>query len=121
MDERLLSLVDQLDQQELMELNRFVVDRLRFLVEQEARKAARAFCVGDEVEFQADCGHRVRGYVLRTNRKTITVENPNGHWRVPPSLLRRSTTSPQLHPHSESSSVIDISSRLLLDHTPERR
>lgn len=45
------------------------------------------FSPGDEVSFAA-AGRRHRGRIMRVNRKTCTVQTPEGNWRVSFSLLR---------------------------------
>ncbi|MCE5237546.1 hypothetical protein LLH23_03535 [bacterium] len=45
------------------------------------------FSVGDGVTFRGD-GRRHEGQVIRVNRKTCTVQTPEGTWRVAFSLLK---------------------------------
>lgn len=80
----------QLNEDELVELNHRVVERLRHLRQTRSDSAMRQFLVGDRVAFQPECGHEVVGTVVRLNRKTVTVMSSDSHpWRVAPSFLTR--------------------------------
>ena len=84
--------VDQAAEDELRILNRQIVDRLRYLAEQQTRKASRIYSIGDRVEFDDPGGRALQGVVIRINRRTITVKMETGFWRVAPGFLR-----PALH------------------------
>ena len=106
MDPRMAEFVDHLKEEQLRDLNRLIVDRLRLLHERRAREAAGAFSIGDAVEFQSDCGHKVTGRVARINRKSITVAGSQGSWRVHPKLLRRAQPSPPAPPAQGGQSIL---------------
>jgi hypothetical protein len=79
----------RLSEDELLGLNRRIVERLRLM--RSARQLAELaqFTVGTRVEFTTDDGWTLQGEITRLNRKTATVRcNPSGHWRVSPTLLR---------------------------------
>lgn len=80
----------KLTEQELIELNRRVVDRIRILREARCLDSMVEFNLGDRVTFKPDGGHEIIGTVVRRNRKSITVATTDGHqWRVPPSFLKK--------------------------------
>lgn len=82
--------LSQMTQQELMDLNRRVVERIRLLGQRRALKDLSRFSVGDTVSFHPECGHVVVGMIIRLNQKTATVMAENGHqWRVSPTFLSR--------------------------------
>ena len=77
-----------LSEDQLLELNRRIVERLQFI--QSAKNLARLaqFSVGMTVEFATDDGRMITGTVSRLNQKTATVVSAAGRWRVSPSMLR---------------------------------
>jgi hypothetical protein len=82
--------IDALTEDELVDLNRRIVERLRLLQHMRAHKQMLEFRVGDRVTFQGDGRGTVEGMLTRYNRKTVTVLTDDGHqWNVSPSLLSR--------------------------------
>lgn len=77
-----------LSEDELLDLNRRIVERLQLIRSAKHLTQLARFSVGMTVEFDTDDGRTVRGSIARLNRQTVTVVNPSGRWRVSPSLLR---------------------------------
>ncbi|OGQ89236.1 MAG: hypothetical protein A2289_20685 [Deltaproteobacteria bacterium RIFOXYA12_FULL_58_15] len=87
----------RLTEDELIALNRQVVERLRFLRQTRSYQAMAAFNIGDTVSFTPEAGKIVVGTVVRLNQKTVTVVTKDGHnWRVAPSFLSRTTDANSL-------------------------
>jgi len=85
---RVLSVLDLLTEDELVELNHRVVQRLRLMQEIRAHGNMMNFRIGQRVCFTNPAGQVVRGVLARHNRKSVTVVTDTGHqWRVSPSLL----------------------------------
>jgi hypothetical protein len=83
--------IDRLTEQELFELNRRIVERLRFMRQFRAHKQMLQFSVGQRVRFRTDI-RMIEGVLTRYNRKTVTVITDAGeHWNVSPSLLQPAT------------------------------
>jgi len=78
----------ELSEDELIELNRRIIERLHLL--RSAKNLARLaqFSVGMIVEFDTDDGRTISGTVARLNQRTATVVTTSGRWRVSPGLLR---------------------------------
>lgn len=75
---------------ELIELNRRIVERIRFLRNGRCQETMAAFNVGDRVTFHPPDGSQVAGTVLRLNTKSVTVVTADGiQWRVGPTLLTK--------------------------------
>jgi hypothetical protein len=75
---------------ELIELNHRVIERIRTLQQARVRGVMTEFRVGDRVSFSPECGHEVKGTVVRLNRKSVTVVTAEGaHWRVAPVVLKK--------------------------------
>jgi hypothetical protein len=81
-------------EEDLIELNRRVVERIRVLRQQRCALMMTEFAVGDRVSFQPECGHEIIGTVIRMNRKSVTVVSTDGHhhWRVAPGLLKKASS-----------------------------
>lgn len=81
--------IDRLTEVELIDLNRRIVERLRFLQQMRAHASMLKFGIGDRVAFDADGSQPVSGVLIRYNRKTVTVLADDGRrWNVSPGLLR---------------------------------
>ncbi len=75
---------------ELLELNRRIIERIRFLRQGLCRESMAELNVGDRVSFVADHGREVVGTIIRLNRKSVTLVSTEGmQWRVAPTLVRR--------------------------------
>lgn len=81
----------KLSEDELIELNRDIVDRPRFLRSTKNLAQLARFSIGMVVEFDTDDGRTISGTVARLNQRTATVVAAAGRWRVSPSLLRTAT------------------------------
>ena len=82
--------ITQLSEQELVALNRQVVERLRFLQQMRVHARMLDFNVGDRVSFSPDGRPTLFGVLVRYNKKTVTVITEGGeHWNVAPGLLRK--------------------------------
>jgi len=77
-----------LTENELIDLNRRIVERLRFLSQTRAHNKMLEFKVGDRVSFKTDDRPALTGVLTKYNKKTVTVITDNGeHWNVAPGLL----------------------------------
>ena len=82
--------IDRLNEQELVELNHQVVERLRFLREARAHYTMLAFRIGERVRFTPPNRPPVIGILTRLNRKSVTVISEGGvQWNVAPNFLER--------------------------------
>lgn len=82
--------IDHLTEAELIDLNRRIVERLKFLSQMRAHARMLDFSVGDRVSFQPDGRPALFGVLTRYNKKTVTVITEGGeHWTVSPHLLRK--------------------------------
>jgi len=89
----------KLSEDELIELNRRIVERLQLLRSAKSLAKLAQFSVGMLVEFDTDDGRTLSGTVARLNQRTATVVTESGRWRVSPGLLRPART-PQAKTHS---------------------
>lgn len=82
--------IDHLTEIELLELNRQIVQRLKFLENARAHLAMMEFCPGEQVHFYPDGRTAVAGTIVKLNQKTIAVLTEDGRrWKVAPSLLHK--------------------------------
>lgn len=85
--------IDELTEAELTDLNRRIVERLRFLNQARAHKRMLEFKVGDRVVFEPEDRLPVEGMLTRYNKKTVTVITDDGqHWNVSPAFIRKAET-----------------------------
>lgn len=82
--------IDRLSEEELVDLNHRVVERLRFIRQARAHHAMLQFRIGELVFFEPDGRGRVEGVITRYNKKSVSVLTPDGQqWRVSPGYLRK--------------------------------
>jgi hypothetical protein len=81
--------IKRLNEEDLLFLNRLIVERLKLMSQARATTLMTSFTRGDRVGFQAPNGRMLEGMVLRLNKKTISVATDDDHqWNVAPGLLR---------------------------------
>ena len=81
--------IKRLNEEDLLFLNRLIVERLKLISQARATTLMTSFTKGDRVGFQAPDGRMLEGVVLRLNKKTISVVTDDDHqWNVAPGLLR---------------------------------
>ena len=79
--------IDQLTEDELVELNHRIIERLKFIDTMQAHQSMMAFNIGNRVSFDSKHGRQI-GILTKFNQKTVTVVTDNGHrWRISPHLL----------------------------------
>ena len=82
--------ISKLDEAELVELNRRIVARLRYLQEARTHHQMLSFNVGDRVRFHPPGHDPKTGLIVKYNRKTVTVVTDDHHqWNVAPVFLSR--------------------------------
>lgn len=80
--------IKRLNEDDLLFLNRLIVERLKLISQARATTLMTSFTRGDRVGFQAPDGRNLEGMVLRLNKKSISVATDDGHqWNVAPGLL----------------------------------
>jgi hypothetical protein len=82
--------IDKLTEEELIDLNHRIVERLRFLSQMRTHSKMLDFKIGDRVTFHPEGRPPVVGMLTRYNKKTVTVITDSGqHWNVAPGFLRK--------------------------------
>jgi hypothetical protein len=80
--------IDKLNESELIDLNRRIVERLRFMRLARAHVAMLQFRIGERVTFQPEGRWPIVGTVVRYNKKSVSVDASDGtRWTVSPQLL----------------------------------
>ncbi|MBK8167958.1 MAG: hypothetical protein IPK64_18590 [bacterium] len=81
--------IKQLNEDDLRFLNQLIVERLKLIAQARATTLMTSFARGDRVGFLGPDGDMLEGFVLRLNKKTVSVATDDGHqWNVAPVLLR---------------------------------
>ena len=86
--------IDNLTENELIELNHRIVERLKFLDSMRAHAEMMEFSIGEKVCFRRRGQEEVVGIVAKYNKKTVTViTKDGGTWNVSPHLLEKTKGS----------------------------
>ena len=81
-----------MSEEDLLFLNRMVVERLNLLAQARSTVQLAQFAEGDRVEFTTSDGVIKQGVVVRLNKKTASLRTDDAQsWKVSPSLLRKLT------------------------------
>ena len=78
-----------LNEEELIELNQFIVGRIKHQRNEASRRMKRQLFVGTEVSFKNDDGGTVQGKIIKVMRKFAKVDTGPAIWRVPLNLLTK--------------------------------
>lgn len=82
--------IEKLSEQELLDLNRKIVEKLKFLALQRTHKKMIQFSVGDKVQFHPPDHEVQKGILVKYNKKTVSVLTENGEtWNVSPQFLAK--------------------------------
>ena len=80
--------IKQLNEEDLLFLNRLIVERLKLIAQARATSQMAKFTKGDRVGFPGPEGRILEGTVIRLNKKTVSISTDDGYrWNVPPRLL----------------------------------
>jgi hypothetical protein len=86
---KVLSVLDLLTEEELVQLNHIIVARIRLMQQIKAHGAMMKLRIGQRVRFTTSTGQVVRGTIARHNRKSVSLVTDTGQqWRVSPALLQ---------------------------------
>ena len=102
--------IDHLTEEELVELNHRIVERLKFLESMHTHKEMMQFNPGEQVSFEPPGRGRQIGTLVKYNKKTVTVITESGQkWNVSPHLL--SKVKNVKSKSKKSGSVIELPSK----------
>jgi hypothetical protein len=91
--------IDKLSEEELIDLNHRIVQRLRMINQLYAHAQMMEFKIGDRVSFKPEGHPPIVGMLTKYNQKTVTIITDDGHrWNVSPSLLSRMDVSAKSPP-----------------------
>jgi len=82
--------IDKLSEDELVELNQRIVERLKFLQATRDHHEMMEFNIGEKVSFAPPGREKLTGILMKYNKKTVTVITDQGQrWNVSPYLLSK--------------------------------
>ena len=87
--EDILNNLTDLNEAELIELNQFIVGRIKHQQNEEARRMKRQLFVGSKVSFEDNDGFTAHGKIVKVMRKFARVDTGANVWRVPLNLLTK--------------------------------
>jgi hypothetical protein len=86
---QVLAKLDGFTEEELLHLNRLIVERLRLMRQIGAHQAMTKYRIGQRVSFADRGGRTIRGVLTRYNRKSVSIAADDGtQWTVDPAFLR---------------------------------
>lgn len=80
--------IENLSLDELFDLNKRIIHRVRYLQSLKTRAALEKFELGDRVAFQSD-GRTIEGIVIRVNQKTLSVKTKDARWNLSPRFVTK--------------------------------
>lgn len=81
-------MIGKLTEDDLVFLNRVIVDRLHLIHQAKSTCLMARFHVGARVEFSTNDGRRKTGIIFKLNQKTASIHTDDGgRWNVSPYLL----------------------------------
>ena len=99
--------IDEMTYEELIELNRQIVQRLKFLDHVRTHSEMMEFRIGERIRFQSSGGDEVLGTLVKFNKKTVTIVTEQGErWNVSPGLLSKADV--QESESDEAGKIIDM-------------
>lgn len=82
--------IESLSYEELINLNKKIIERLKFLDSFHTHREMMQFNLGDNVSFEHPAHGLVFGTLIKFNKKTVSVITENQQkWNVSPHLLRK--------------------------------
>jgi hypothetical protein len=89
---RLEEFIKTLGEDELIQLNQLVIERLKFLEKVNYFESMAHYHMGEKVEFIDDAGILHQGKIFKMNIKTVSVRTDKGQiWKVAPQRLRKAS------------------------------
>lgn len=113
--------IDRLTEAELIDLNRRIVARLKFLHDMRQHAHMLDFSIGEGVSFQPDSGPLRFGVITKYNRKTVSILTDDAQlWNVAPGFLRKLSDEAR-HSGQGSSAMRDADVFDVSDTGPEKQ
>tara|TARA_E500000331_G_scaffold292440_1_gene289299 strand:- start:615 stop:899 length:285 start_codon:yes stop_codon:yes gene_type:complete len=81
--------ISKMNEQELIELNQFIVGRIKHERNNRARDMKRQLFIGSKVSFRDNDGRMAEGKVVKVMRKFAKIDTGDAIWRVPINLLNK--------------------------------
>lgn len=102
--------IDNLSEEELIELNRKIVERLKFLETMHTHHEMMQFIPGEQVTFEPPGRERQTGTLVRFNKKTVTIITESGQkWNVSPHFISKVKDIKETKEYSKKQgNVIDL-------------
>ena len=81
--------INKMNEQELIELNQFVIGRIKHERNSQAQAMKRQLFIGSRVSFRDNDGRMAEGKVVKVMRKFAKIDTGDSIWRVPINLLNK--------------------------------
>ena len=86
---RIEDFIKCLGEEELVYLNRLIVERLKLIDQAKSTSEMAKYGIGERVQFEDSGGTTVTGRIIRLNKKTVSIlTDDRRRWNVAPVFLR---------------------------------
>jgi hypothetical protein len=86
---RIETFIKDLGEEELVYLNRLIIERLKLISQEKSTRSLARFNLGETVRFPDHEGGVKTGRIVRLNKKTATILTTDGQrWKVSPGFLK---------------------------------
>jgi hypothetical protein len=99
--------LEKMSREELLTLNKRIIERLQYLSRMKTRSALDRFEVGDLVGFQSE-GRMIEGLVIRVNQKSLSVKTKDSHWTIHPQFVTKLPKRLSSNPGSSKPRAIEL-------------
>jgi hypothetical protein len=104
--------IDQLTEEQLLDLNFRIVERLKMLSQMKAHARMLEFRIGQRVTFRTQDGLDQFGLITKYNRKSVTVITDSGHqWNIAPGFLSAAPSKHAAIPSASGANVFNLPSK----------
>jgi hypothetical protein len=104
--------IDHLTEEQLLDLNIRVVERLKMLSHMKAHAQMLEFRIGQRVTFRTQDGVDQFGLITKYNRKSVTVLTESGHqWNISPGYLSAAPNKTEVMPSASGANVFNLPSK----------
>jgi hypothetical protein len=86
---RIEDFIKDLGEEELVYLNRLIVERLKLIHQAKSTFEMAKYNIGERVQFEDNDGNTITGRVIKLNKKTVSIlTDDRQRWNVAPVFLR---------------------------------
>ncbi|MBN2544542.1 MAG: hypothetical protein JXB50_02015 [Spirochaetes bacterium] len=86
---RIEDFIKTLKEDELLYMNRLIIERVKLLSQQKSTAHMAKFNIGERVYFTDYENRLIKGTIFKLNKKTVSIKTDDNYkWNVSPSLIK---------------------------------